>query len=386
MFYTIVNALLYIFTFHLIWKKKKTVDLGVVLMSVYTLVACVCVLTYSLKIQPFYLSLWPFLYVYLCFILAASPLLFKNFNVEHFQIKRLGICYAFLILMFVAGIVNIYYSLNSTITLVQEDEVLEMYQNKADIETSVDTLDWVCKNLLGYLSIPFSVILFYVMTLTQNRRRVFVLIILFMVVLSSSLLTSAMRVLRYNILHDILCLISGYIIFYNKIPVGNRKRINKVVTVGGLVALAFFVFVSISRHAVAGSAYGGNATHAFIYYLGHSMLVFNYGIVDTISNYANGAFLLGLPQPNLGTHNEGDFPTFVGNVYVDFGFFFTILFCFALGFLYKNIKSIKCVADAYLAAFYFVFLFMGVFSESLGYGIAILQSFLLYLFFKIIFK
>jgi oligosaccharide repeat unit polymerase len=367
MFYIVLNALLYVITFASVRKYHPGLSIGNTLLGLYTLVAVACVITYALDIQYFELELWPLLYLYVAFLLSSYPLTLKRLTVNRFKIRRLPLAYLIIIIMVVAAIINIFYSLNSTVQLVENEEIQEMYSEKESIETSINALDWLAKNILGYGSLPFYMIVFYFLTLNK-KKSTYIAGLSFAVVFASIFLMSAMRVLRWNILHNTICAISGYLIFYNQIAKEKRKIINMVVGIFALVVVGALVIIAMARFAAPGASYGGSPVASLIFYLGHSMMVFDYGIVDTINTFAEGKFMLGIPiTQNLGTHNGGDFPTYIGNLYVDFGPFITIIICAIVGVIFNHRRKVNCLADAFLISYYYVFLCMGVFSHAMGY-------------------
>lgn len=356
--------------------------MGVCLAFIYTLVASTCVVTFGMQIQHFELSLWPFIYIFVCFLILARPYFSNSPQLDNFTKVNTRNCNIFLFIFVIAALVNICYSLNSTVSMIANDNVLDVYNDKDTLSMSTNRLDWLCKNILGYFTIVFSLVLFYMLSIAESRKKTLMLVAIYMIVFISVILTSAMRALRWNMLHDIVCLTSGYILLYNTIPRSNRRIINLLILIGGLLLISFFLFISYSRHSFAGSAYGGDSNAAFIFYLGHSMMVFNYGVVDTINQYANGCYLWGIPYPANGVHTDGDFPTLIGNMYIDFGPILTIGLSVLLSVIFNFKKRITGIADAYIVTFYYQFLFMGVFTQAFGYGRGFMYCLIIYVLLK----
>ena len=126
-----------------------------------------------------------------------------------------------------------------------------------------------------------------------------------------------------------------------------------------------------------------------MYYLGHSMLTFNYGVMDTIQNYANGAYMFdcsSLKDIRFGTHFGTNFITFVGVLYLDFGLVGTVLVAiiFCSYFCKIGRRRYLDIPDIYLLLTYSMLIFNGVFVLGRGYGIQLLEAWIIYFLLKFI--
>ena len=386
MWITILNALLYNCLMRKVWKSIRILSLGTTLVAMYSIVSIACIATYAMDIQEFKLTLWPFLYLYLAFLLAARPFINGNVSISSFSIQNDKLCKYVIIVMLVAGLGNLYYSLGASVDVIVQDQIAEIYKDKADTVMSVNRIDWLSKNINNYGVIPFSLIVFYNFT-SDDKKRIRFAAIAFAVVFASLFCTSAIRALRWNMLSDTIALISGYLLFYNKIPTKRRHFINIIMISSGIALLTFFAVVAIARYSFSYSDYGGDANASLIFYLGHSMMVFCYGITDTIHTYLNGAYMFGIPNnKDIGIHSAGDFPTIFGNLYIDFGPIGTLIICAITGTIFKKFITVKSMADAFLLISYFRFLAMGVFTQPFGYAINWVITIIMYILIKIAIK
>lgn len=382
MWITILNAILYLCVMRKVWKSTLTLSLGTTLVALYFAVAVACIATYVMEIQKFKLTLWPFLYLFLAFLLATRPFFNGNVSLSSFEIRNDKLCKYVIFVMLVAGLGNLYYSLGSSVDIIAQDQIADIYSNKEDTAMSVNRIDWLCKNINNYGVIPFSLIVFYYFTL-DDKKKISFAAIAFVVVFASLFCTSALRALRWNMLSDTISLISGYLLFYQEIPVKRRRFINLLMISSGLALLSFFIVVAVARYSFSYSAYGGDPNASLIFYFGHSMMVFCYGITDTIHTYLNGAYMFGIPiNKDIGIHSAGDFPTVFGNLYIDFGPIGTLIICAMAGTLFKKFITVKSMADAFMLISYFRFLAMGVFTQPFGYAINWVFTCLIYILIK----
>ena len=138
--------------------------------------------------------------------------------------------------------------------------------------------------------------------------------------------------------------------------------------------------------AVTNSRFGElDVSSSLLHYFSHSFLTFNYGVVDSIENFANGKYFFNFFYDSqyidffhLGTHFDTSFITFVGTLYLDFGptgtFLIALIVPFFFNFKKKSGKNID-FGDLHLYSFYLSYLLIGVFvigtSNSLDWIIAL---------------
>ena len=71
MIYVVTNALLYLALLVLYWRYKRVFDIGTLLIVMWLIVAIAGVLYYNESPASWHLQLWPFLYIFLCFLLLS---------------------------------------------------------------------------------------------------------------------------------------------------------------------------------------------------------------------------------------------------------------------------------------------------------------------------
>jgi oligosaccharide repeat unit polymerase len=180
----------------------------------------------------------------------------------------------------------------------------------------------------------------------------------------------------------------GYIFFEQRI----LKKSKIIIVIGSILLL--FLILSFTLD-ITKSRFDGDEKSSVLYYFGHSMLIFDYGITDTISKYLNGDYFMGSNEKLyihgfdsvIGTHFETNFFTFAGGWYLDFGPLGTLIIAICLPFIISQSFRNKCridMADLYLYFFYLSFLINGVFVHGIGNIIMWIMAISLYTVFKIV--
>ena len=79
MLYVILNALIYLVFLGYIWKVKKRLDCGIVIIAHWTLIAVMSILCYSASKEWLdHVILWPYLYLFVAFILYARYYVYEK--------------------------------------------------------------------------------------------------------------------------------------------------------------------------------------------------------------------------------------------------------------------------------------------------------------------
>ena len=124
--------------------------------------------------------------------------------------------------------------------------------------------------------------------------------------------------------------------------------------------------------SVSNSRFGSSfLSSSLLHYFSHSFLAFNYGVADSITDFAYGKYFFNkifgsipLDFDYLGTHFDTSFITFVGTLYIDFGPIGTFLIAMIIPVFFNGIiKRRKRIdfSDLYIYSFYLNYLFIGVF-------------------------
>lgn len=182
-----------------------------------------------------------------------------------------------------------------------------------------------------------------------------------------------------------VALFANFVIVYLMVKEILPKYIKRTLVIGSsiIIPLIMIYFIAVTVNRFEESSLNIDASKSILYYLGHSMLTFNYGVMDTIKNYAYGAYMFdcnSLRDVQFETHFGTNFITLIGVLYLDYGFIGTILISFIFCFYISRItkKSFLDVPDIYLLITYAMLIFNGVFVLGRGYGIQLLEAWIIY--------
>lgn len=177
-----------------------------------------------------------------------------------------------------------------------------------------------------------------------------------------------------------------YVFFYQDLE---RKKRNLIVF---LSCLALFVVVPYVLDVTV-SRFSSEASSSLIEYFGQSPVVFNYG-VSGINKYLYGEYAFGslfggreISPTDVGGSWGSGFYTFVGWMFIDWGWIGTIIVASIIAFLIDYIikKDTYLISDVYIIFFVYYTLLQGVFVIGRDYMYHIVAAILIYWFLRIFF-
>lgn len=379
-----INFLLYFVTLFSYIRKKRNIDVYVILLSAYTLTSLLCAI-YFVSGQKDYtqVSIIGFIYLFICVLLLLSP--FRNFklnignistNVNNPIIKTLVYIYI------VTGLVSIYYTLPDTIDLYRSGEwgLLRqaLYEDEESVVLYHSAFERLAKNLHSYLN-PLGVVMcFYYLSKWETNK--FLTVILFVSWLFNAFLGATLVASRGLIVTLLLQFIMLFFLFKDSISKGVKKLLSVTMIILSIPVVLYMIAVSVSRF---GEDDAGNSVFA---YLGHSMLNFNQNVLGTMHDYAGGRYFFsyfislfgGNPEIDLqalGYKGSTGFYTIVGDYYLDFGPIGTIIIFLLFTLLLRSLMQKKHLRLSNLILImYFAFYYMrGVFVLGLGTALGMLM-------------
>lgn len=389
------NSILYLSYLFFYWQRRKKVDAGFFVGFVWFLLSLVNLAYYASNPRVWNLSLWPFIYLFLIFVLLTR-IYWKNDIGEKnsgyiFESNKLidVICVLFVIASFISA----YYSefnLNDFILSSLEDNAAERYADAQSGEKVFyhNQLERFAKIYVGY-TLNIAIIGMF-MYLCQKKYKSAVIMAL--AVLSSPIIFTITRGNRSILFGNIMLLVAAYCIFQRFLP-HKTKRI--IYILGGIIVVslaAVVMAISLSRFGYNGE---DGAYDSIFYYFGHNMLVFNQDVCLKLNDIFYGARsfsfslnLLGIDTENFiksintGTTIDGAFATVVGFLLLDFGFLGTfivalILPAFMRYFIFGKNKRIT-IAEIYLYLFYTDRCIMGAFYNVPGTDVFYIMALIIY--------
>jgi len=291
----------------------------------------------------------------------------------------------------ITGYIAIFIGLPYTIELIQSGEWgmlrSEAYEGEAVLTQNV--YQYLAGNIHSYLN-PIGIVLCFAQLLNPKRSK-FLTFSLFFTWLFNDFMAAASIASRSMVASLVFKIIVIFVLF--KDCIGKKVKRLAIVMVAlamGLIAL-YMVSVSISRFGE------DSAGDSVIYYMGHSMLAFNDRIMGSMHDFAYGQHffksLIGFVGGNTvidykalgaGAVVDGDFYTYVGSFYIDWGVFTIIVVSILSAFLgHFTKKKRKTLKDFIFIIFLATYYLDGVFVVGSGTAWQFIMTGVIYLLVKI---
>lgn len=393
----IINFFLYFSLLFFYWKKYKAIDNGFVLISTYCFVALACLINYSINESEWKnISINALLFLFFINLLFFRPFFKRTDDIsDKLKIKNSPVYFVFIYLYIISAGFVIFYGYDSAVQTILKNDWNAVRQdvysgNNVMYENQIERFS---KMFSGFLQ-PMAILFFFYLLTDEfsKKHKITIVLLLFAIILPSflTIISIASRGMLIVLFFEFLV---SYFIFKKKFS----SKINKIISVGALFFTIIFLIYSIS---VTKSRFEENASSdlgaqdSLIFYFGHSMLTFAYGLTDTIREFLWGDYLLGKEEilkvgidNLLGTHFDTNFYTYVGALYLDFGPFFTfiiaVIFPLIMSLIFQFKKNVD-MADLMIYVYYLTFLINGVFVVGIGYYIGWIMIFIIYFIFKTI--
>lgn len=391
---SILNACFYVSTLGLYYYKTKRADLYFTVLSAYTAVALLGTYNYFIGVfnDDYHLSIFRLLYLFVVVMICISPLQKVDFKSKDISIIDNRYITVLLLFFIVCGVITISFTLPKAIMLQSIGEWGELrsdvYSGDSTITLYDSQLERFFHNCFSYL-LPFGCIMaFY--QLTKLKINLWLTSILFTLISLNAYASATLVASRGMIMMFAVKMLILYMIFRKQIPNYRKKYIAIVVSFVALFLISYTMAVTESR-------FSDESNESLYYYLGHSMFAFDDGIMRTMHDYAGGRYqfgwlfrILGVGSEfnwlNLGCTHGTAFMTFVGNLYVDFGPFFTPVVAIFMSMLLSKYTS-KCryqLSDLIIIAFAATWYAEGVFvfsgDQSLQWLMVFVVSFIVKVF------
>lgn len=395
MLYTIFNAVLYSILLIFYWKKWRKIDNGLLLLIVWTTVSIFSALLYASDPNEWKLQLWPFLYVFLIFVLLNRQFIFPgrmNTSVKDVVWEKNK-------LLDIGCIIYILFALYNLLT--QSDSFSSLDLNNVEQNASIAYYNTVHTEAKGDASIFAYISRMYVQELVifalimmYNyicQKRFLMSLLLAIAIIVPPLLRAALTGNRSTIFTLTMLLVSGYLLYRKYIS----KKAKRAISLAAVFLGAFFVLyvlaVTISRFDNSQEGAQGS----LLSYMGQSMLNFNYGIADCLETPMFGARtfsrlygMLGINATLLSEmvwntiHTNYGFPTVVGMLCLDFGYSGTVILAIILPFIIKKMSYTEtgfCISGLYVYLYFLNRMYLGVFSNHEFADVSYFTNFLVYL-------
>lgn len=389
----IVNTLLYLIAIIIYWFRKKSFDLGFVLLSAYFITALCCIFNYAQSPNAWHLIIWPFVYLFSVIILFLRP--FLKYNTDSISRKtvvtNMSLYKSYCIIYIVASGLVLYFNYTTGISnLLSADWfAIREQQYAGDVVLYNSQFERIVKIFTAYFT-PLSIILaFYYLSINKNK---WLSALLILVISLNNFSSSLLNASRGRMFFLVLELFLGYFFFKEKI---DKKIKRRLILFGSILLSIILIYtIAITNSRFEFSQTFDSSRNSIIYYFGHSMLAFDYGIADSIQRFMEGDFILGTNESRYmsgfdtyaGTHFGTSFFTFVGALYLDFGPYITAFIALIIPIPFMNILKKKKydLADVFLLFFAADYLLKGVTVVGRGYIIQIAMTIAIYVLLKYI--
>ena len=382
----VVNALLYVIALIIYSFKRRKIDCGFILLATYVFVAVIGLMLFASEPSEWHLRLWPFIYLFVICMMFFRPFFFDSDKLyERLKKPNTKVLSIFCLIYIICSLISIYYGIGSATKNIADAAFNEAYADNAVGDTVYYTnqFERFSKIFAQYLLPVATLTVFYYLTL-QNVKPLRIILLALAVILPT-FVSSIIIGNRSMIVQLLILVMICYFIFHREI---SKKR-KYIIMIPSII---FIVLVFVLLSSVTISRFGEEGSTSVFYYLGHSMLTFNYGITDTIHSYSNGKYFFSwfidafggnstIDFSKLGTHFIGAFSTFVGPLYVDFGpigtFIIALLAPAFLTLFFRHKKHID-IANIYMYAFSLNYITYGVLVVSYGTSLNWMMAFIIY--------
>ena len=387
-----LNAALYILALCVFWKKNKEFDAGVCLLFIYAISSFMCAFHYYSFGTLYEITLIPFIYLFVSLMISFRPFMINSRKLTaNINLNTLKFLKPFTYFYIVCGIIALYYSFNDIYNALFVADVTDLLKDAYGGDVAAlyhNQLERICKNICGYTGVLALILGFYYMTERQKHYKIALLIIFINVMLTAS--TNVVNASRGFVAQVAFHLVLCFLLFK---PYMSEQIRKKMLLFGCLlvgVILFYAISVTLVRFDKATTDHYEGPLESFFYYFGHSMLVFNNGLVDKIQSYMWGGYIFGKPMMNVdvatGTTASGSYYTFIGALYYDFGPIGTLFVVTIISsYLYHIIRNKHFgIPELVIYVYFLFFVADGMLVIGPGYWPGFLMLAVLYSFLKIL--
>lgn len=400
------TALLWVVTL-VYWYKKKNSNVGVIVLALYTAIACVSCHLYQYPESDFYemdVTLFPLLYLYIIIIMLIRPL----FNIDHQYVSTLKlppmklmntICIVIIICASYQVVVSLPEVRNGlNLMLLDGSNAVDAYVQTTEENMERKSMSGSVNifNVIVSTGINFSMLFFFIYLLYPHKNKY--ILIGMIVALLVTPLTSLVSGSREKVISAILIFIFMFVLLRPFLSNTIRKFITYGATMVGSLLMSLFFIISFAR--------ARGEIEAFLYnferYFAMSFLEF-----DDKCLYANGTREGNLVSPlinvilggktysqtelraiysSLGVDN-GTFYTFVGDFVLDYGPFWAFVILLMIAYFFeKKLKIKSSLTIGHVILYYTLLKLLSGFYlhqfPGIGGNLFIIELVLLYIFFS----
>lgn len=352
MLYLVIYVILLVISLFLYWRKRRRIDAGVIMLSLYIIYAFFSILLYkdkTFEFQYFHISLFPLLFLFVCLMFSFSPVLsFDSLKYTGIQSPTkwyLDVIAWVIILSYVfqSGFVFSHLYSGISFILLDEDGGADLYTKMADNAASGGIGISNIFAIVGNMFYEFGILLlFYNLTLKKKNKYIIIGLSLAMII---GILTYLAAGQRGGMIKRTLVTVGTFFLLKDYIDYKTKRKVKRIGII--VIAVVSFLFMAISLSRFSNRE--GGVESSFNRYAGQSVLYFDQYAFDnngirygdrvapvfkrllTFDDVPRNYMERRAKYPQLHINDEV-FVTFVGDFCFDFGpviaFLLIILFSF----------------------------------------------------------
>ena len=369
------NALLWLFTL-IYWWRKKRMNVGVVVLAIYTAIACMSCHLYQIPNQEFNwgeVFAFPLLYLYVTITLLIYPLFKIDYNkisiIKLPPIKVINIICFYIVICsiwhLISSLPNIENGLN--LMLIDDSYAIDAYLDTTEANMQRKSLSGGTNFLAVSIStgFNFSMLFFFIYLLYPNRNK------WLQYGLTVSLLITPLSSLASGSREKVICVIIVFAFMFILLRPFLPKKTNRIITTFSVTATALFMMLFFIISLARANGDYDNLIYNTERYFSQSFLVF-----DGKCMFANGTREGNLVSPlinvltggstysqtelrnkyaSLGIDN-GTFYTFVGDFVLDYGPIFAFIILALIAYFFNSKLNVKGTLTIGHVILYFILL------------------------------
>lgn len=376
----IINSLMYILLFGITWQLNRKIGVSEILLSIYVVVSFFGIVYFLESPSAWNLSLFNLMYLFFVFCIFFIPVMqdekteVKECPLHYYSIyKKVGLFY-----IIIASYSCIVYLPQVYLALTNPNWA-EIYNEAHDvIEGNIYTK---LANLFFHIRY-LGIILFFSFLTKKDEKKWFV-IAMGLAAFLPVFLVAIIQASRGGVVALAISIALTFRMFSQALPKNVVRIIYKLALIAAPLMIIYFIAVSISRFEGVKAKEFDSTESSLIMYLGESMLYFDDGVMNGVTEYAHGGYILDIPErisQIRGDHFGVHFMTFIGCLYLDFGPLGTIIYALLIAAYWKLFmrKESFGIPELFFLLTYLMYLFNGVFVMGYGYGIQWLEAIFIY--------
>ena len=376
----IINSLMYILLFGITWQLNRKIGVSEILLSIYVVVSFFGIVYFLESPSAWNLSLFNLMYLFFVFCIFFIPVMLdektevKECPLHYYSIyKKVGLFY-----IIIASYSCIVY-LPQVYLAITNPNWAEIYNEAHDvIEGNIYTK---LANLFFHIRY-LGIILFFAFLTKKDEKKWFV-IAMGLAAFLPVFLVAIIQASRGGVVALAISIALTFRMFSQALPKNVVRIIYKLALIAAPLMIIYFIAVSISRFEGVKAKEFDSTESSLIMYLGESMLYFDDGVMNGVTEYAHGGYILDIPErisQIRGDHFGVHFMTFIGCLYLDFGPLGTIIYALLIAAYWKLFmrKESFGIPELFFLLTYLMYLFNGVFVMGYGYGIQWLEAIFIY--------